>query len=171
MANAVQRLPHVDCERLGVSWRAKDIAGKRYGRLVAIRPVGRNQNRSVLWQCRCDCGSATVASVDSLQRASTSSCGCIRSHAARRRIVRAGGPWNRGKSYQIRTHEEEYRSLAAWRIAACKHHGAACQSCGWNKASCDVHHKVPRSSGGLNTIANAVVLCPNCHRVAHGAVA
>ncbi|WP_240538422.1 HNH endonuclease [Rhodoferax sp. PAMC 29310] len=31
----------------------------------------------------------------------------------------------------------------------------------------EVHHRVPLSVGGEDTVANAVGLCPNCHRAAH----
>lgn len=31
----------------------------------------------------------------------------------------------------------------------------------------EVHHKVPLAEGGDDTIANAIALCPNCHREAH----
>lgn len=31
----------------------------------------------------------------------------------------------------------------------------------------EVHHIVPLASGGLDTIENALALCPNCHRAAH----
>lgn len=31
----------------------------------------------------------------------------------------------------------------------------------------EVHHKLPLSEGGEDTVANAVGLCPNCHRSAH----
>lgn len=31
----------------------------------------------------------------------------------------------------------------------------------------EVHHKVPLSTGGKDTVANAMALCPNCHRAAH----
>ena len=45
--------------------------------------------------------------------------------------------------------------------------GATRERCGWDKARCDVHHRVARCDGGLNTISNGEVICPNCHRVAH----
>lgn len=45
--------------------------------------------------------------------------------------------------------------------------GLSCFKCGWNEASCDVHHIVPRSKGGTNDHTNLTILCPNCHRVAH----
>lgn len=31
----------------------------------------------------------------------------------------------------------------------------------------EIHHKVPLSKGGEDTVENAVALCPNCHRKAH----
>lgn len=31
----------------------------------------------------------------------------------------------------------------------------------------EVHHKVPLSAGGDDTVENAIALCPNCHRKAH----
>jgi 5-methylcytosine-specific restriction enzyme A len=31
----------------------------------------------------------------------------------------------------------------------------------------EVHHRVPLSSGGEDTVTNAIALCPNCHRAAH----
>lgn len=31
----------------------------------------------------------------------------------------------------------------------------------------EVHHRIPLSEGGKDTIKNAIALCPNCHREAH----
>jgi predicted HNH restriction endonuclease len=31
----------------------------------------------------------------------------------------------------------------------------------------EVHHKIPLAFGGEDTVANAIALCPNCHRGAH----
>ena len=42
-----------------------------------------------------------------------------------------------------------------------------CSCCGWNKASCDIHHIVPRGSGGSDEYSNLTYICPNCHRLAH----
>ncbi|SDU65979.1 HNH endonuclease [Desulfobacula phenolica] len=36
-----------------------------------------------------------------------------------------------------------------------------------NSPYLEVHHKKPLSEGGEDTVANAVALCPNCHRKAH----
>jgi 5-methylcytosine-specific restriction protein A len=31
----------------------------------------------------------------------------------------------------------------------------------------EVHHRKPLADGGEDTVANAVAVCPNCHRQAH----
>ena len=36
-----------------------------------------------------------------------------------------------------------------------------------NSPYLEVHHKLPLADGGDDTVANALALCPNCHREAH----
>lgn len=48
-----------------------------------------------------------------------------------------------------------------------KRMNVGCSICGWNEASCDVHHIVPKKNGGSNDHDNLTILCPNCHRKAH----
>lgn len=43
--------------------------------------------------------------------------------------------------------------------------GNKCEKCGWAEANCDVAHIIPRSKGGKDTRENALVLCPNHHRI------
>lgn len=162
-----RRLSVADQSRLGLSWRAENLAGRVFGSLKVLTPVGRSPQRSVIWLCVCECGKEFSASSSNLKSGSSTSCGCARSPAAKLRIKRSGGPWNIGAKYQIRDHDEDYRSLAAWRQAAIRVWGASCQVCGWDEGSCDAHHRIPKSQGGRNTILNAVVLCPNHHRIAH----
>lgn len=56
---------------------AKDIAGKRFGRLVAIRREGSLYNCAA-WLCKCDCGNTKVLPSHSLFNGLTKSCGCLR---------------------------------------------------------------------------------------------
>lgn len=47
-----------------------------------------------------------------------------------------------------------------------------CVSCGWQtpdglRTLIHVHHVIPISAGGDDTTENMVVLCPNCHAIAH----
>ena len=43
----------------------------------------------------------------------------------------------------------------------------SCQRCGWNKSYCDLHRIVNGKDGGLYTLDNVEILCPNCHRIEH----
>ena len=58
------------------SKKLKDITGKRFGNLVAIKRVG-IKNNSATWLCKCDCGNEKVIREGSLQQGLTRSCGCL----------------------------------------------------------------------------------------------
>lgn len=59
----------------------------------------------------------------------------------------------------------------AVRQAALKHYGRKCMACGFVPkidAQLDVHHLNPIAKGQRRTkIEDVVVLCANCHRLAH----
>jgi len=61
----------------------------------------------------------------------------------------------------------EHRDVNSWAKAVKQFFGKACMICGWDKASCDTHHIQEKSQGGLNTLRNAVVVCPNHHAEIH----
>lgn len=74
-----------DCEKA-----VKDLAGKRFGRLVALEPTDRRSGSNVVWLCRCDCGRMCEVDRQNLRRGTIKSCGCLRSDlAASRRAARA----------------------------------------------------------------------------------
>ena len=52
----------------------RDITGQRFVRLVAVRFVGK-QGKQSIWECICDCGNHTTASISNIGR-SVTSCGC-----------------------------------------------------------------------------------------------
>ena len=43
-----------------------------------------------------------------------------------------------------------------------------CMECGKTKAKFEVHHIMPRRSGGRSTISNLITLCPECHMKTFG---
>ena len=55
-----------------------DLAGNRFGMLVAIERAGKTKNDNALWLCQCDCGNTTKANATSLRIGDTISCGCIK---------------------------------------------------------------------------------------------
>jgi len=57
-----------------LSSMSKNLAGKRFGRLVAIR--SKNVNRRYVWLCRCDCGNEVWVQTANLLNGHSQSCGC-----------------------------------------------------------------------------------------------
>jgi len=58
--------------------KAKDISGKKYGRLTVIEWTGETSNRGRVWLCRCECGNTIEKSIGALNYGETKSCGCLR---------------------------------------------------------------------------------------------
>lgn len=65
--------------------KVKNLAGQRFGRLVAkeifarvVQPSGQIR---VEWLCKCDCGEETIVSSGNLSSGHVSSCGCLRCSA------------------------------------------------------------------------------------------
>ena len=52
-----------------------ELAGRRFGRLVAIERVGKRA-RQYVWRCACDCGAETTIPGSRLTSGNTTSCGC-----------------------------------------------------------------------------------------------
>src|SRR5262245_49685095 len=54
-----------------------DLAGVRFGRLRAIRPMGSNKRYNAIWECVCDCGGIKRTTAHRLISGKTQSCGCL----------------------------------------------------------------------------------------------
>ena len=68
--------------------RITDIAGKRYGRLLAEEFVGRNHRGNALWKCKCDCGAKKVTVLSQLNMGNVKSCGCLARELASERTAK-----------------------------------------------------------------------------------
>lgn len=64
----------------------KDHAGKRFGRLVAIR-FDRFESGRTYWLLKCDCGNETIAMTQHFLKGTTSSCGCLHSEISRKMTI------------------------------------------------------------------------------------
>ena len=78
--------------------RKQDITGERFGRLTAVRPTEqRDNNGSVIWELRCDCGNLTYKTVNALKSGRVLSCGCkyreTRSETVKHRRDMVEGTW------------------------------------------------------------------------------
>ena len=145
----------------------KDLTGLNVGRLHVLSPSKRDADGHVMWLCKCECGKTKEIASNSLTRKNpVQSCGCMNKTTAQAK-VKPDGAWNEGKSYAIQNGARCYKTRHGWAIAAIRKYGNKCQVCGWDKARCDVHHKHQKANGGLHTLENAIVICPNCHREEH----
>lgn len=54
----------------------KDLTGKRFGRLTALRRLDKKIGTCYAWLCQCDCGKLTEVSTNALLKGGTKSCGC-----------------------------------------------------------------------------------------------
>lgn len=75
--------------------------------------------------------------------------------------MRAGAGVSGGPSSQNRS--------GAWhrlRALALKRDGHRCRRCG-SARRLQVHHRIPRSEGGLKVLANVETLCKSCHLTSH----
>ena len=57
--------------------KARDLTGQRFGKLLALEPVGEDQQGRVLWRCQCDCGHQTIVIGCNLTSGNSKSCGCV----------------------------------------------------------------------------------------------
>jgi hypothetical protein len=71
-----------------------DLTGKRFGRwtVLAIHPGRRRYrtNTTLLWICRCDCGTERAVAGHSLRSGRTASCGCHNREQFIKRITKHG---------------------------------------------------------------------------------
>lgn len=157
----------IEAATMALHPNARDLTGLVVGMLTVLGCAGRSDDGHLKWLCLCECGKKKEVASNSLTRRSpVQSCGCMNKTRAQDRR-RPDGIWNEGKSYAIRNGEHCYRTRHGWAKAVVRHYGNQCERCGWKEARCDAHHRIPKAQGGLHTISNGIVLCPNCHRVEH----
>lgn len=58
--------------------RFRDLAGQRFGMLVALHVDGKDPTGKTKWACHCDCGARASATMLNLVKGVTKSCGCLR---------------------------------------------------------------------------------------------
>lgn len=67
-------------------FKQKDISGERFGKLVALRPVGKDSRRKTIWECRC---SSITKELPKLGGGQMGKPNVRYSNGARRRAIRA----------------------------------------------------------------------------------
>src|SRR3990167_7788387 len=65
----------------------KDLAGKRFGRLLVVKSSGQTNSRNYIWECICDCGNKKLVKSNNLVQKKTQSCGCYFLEVLRNRTL------------------------------------------------------------------------------------
>lgn len=68
----------------------KDLSGMAFGRWTVLGESGRTASGSILWQCRCSCGTEKAVFGPNLTRGLSTSCGCYSREATAARSVTHG---------------------------------------------------------------------------------
>ena len=65
-----------------------DLTNQRFGKLLAICPAPKRQDKYTRWICQCDCGQTAEIRTDFLRNGHTTSCGCVKqSHFGQANII------------------------------------------------------------------------------------
>lgn len=133
------------CKRHQPAKNRLDIAGVRFGALVAIEPAGPKH-----WRCVCDCGAETKKQTVHLTRDHTRSCGGCRVllDTVRNANIRMRNSTNSWA-----------KTVRDW---------GKCEACG-SKEQLHAHHIIPCAvDKSMTTDAdNGMCLCSSCHREVH----
>ena len=102
--------------------KQKDIAGQRFGKLIAIRVVGQDSYSRNIWECICDCGNYTEVMIGNLTSGSTQSCGCNHDgHPTHKETkTRLYRIWQNMKSRCYYDNDDAYMNYGARGISVCK---------------------------------------------------
>lgn len=143
-----------------------NLAGRRFGRLVAIREAGRVGKR-IYWECQCDCGGMKVTLADSLIYGSTRSCNCLAirkpGEAAAHNLFLIRRRDAAARNYSFELTEAEWYTLTQ---QPCFYCGLPpCQS--HNMSSYNgafIYNGVDRKDNEVGyTLANSVPCCKQCN--------
>ena len=105
-----------------------DVTGKRFTRLVAMSPAGKDKHGNTTWLCKCDCGEEKIVPIGSLTSGNTKSCGCLNrenlSKNPNRTIhgmskTRLYNTWNKMKNRCNSPNSNEYKYYGGRGIKVC----------------------------------------------------
>lgn len=102
-----------------------EMTGKRFGRLEVIERAA-NRGGSVIWKCRCDCGTIKDIPAKTLRNGTAQSCGCLQKEKVsmangthRMRKTRLYGIWHSMKNRCVDTNDIGYHLYGARGIKVC----------------------------------------------------
>lgn len=98
----------------------KDITGKRFSRLVVIKPD--ENSKKFKWICKCDCGNMSSVEAYNLNKGLTKSCGCLHRESITTHGMdgtKAYKAWISLKSRCYNKNDKDYKSYGGRGIKVC----------------------------------------------------
>lgn len=99
-----------------------DLSGQVYGRLTVLGDIGkRTNNKEILWQCICECGTIAYAKGSHLKSGAIRSCGCLNREARSKRRTQDLTGYE-DENFKVIRRVGSKHSKALWEVE-CKHCG------------------------------------------------
>ena len=93
-----------------------DISGQRFGRLIALEVIGRDNRGEKIWHCLCDCGKTKNVLSSNLRKGLTQSCGCLQKERAGEKVpIKDLTNQEFGKLKAIEPTEKRLNGQVIWR--------------------------------------------------------
>jgi hypothetical protein len=150
-----------------------DIAGCRYGRLVALEVADERRNNRVVWKCQCDCGNIFYTTAQLIRRGNTRSCGCLKSDmlslevgvAALHNVIRSYKHGARERNLEWNLNEDEVRSIVSSNCFYCDAPPSRSATIQDRPINGDfIYNGIDRVDNARGyTIDNAVPCCTQCN--------
>ena len=107
------------------------FVGKKFGRLTVLSRDGVDKFRSIIYLCRCSCGSVVKVRSSSLKSGHTKSCGCLRSEesgirnfihgmSSKTELSAEYSAWNNMKNRCYRKSDKRYMDYGGRGISVCR---------------------------------------------------
>lgn len=61
-----------------MNYNFNDLSGKKFNRLIGVKPVGKTRDRKIVWLFKCDCGKEHKAVGKDVKNGHIKSCGCLK---------------------------------------------------------------------------------------------
>ena len=108
-------------------WKAIDMIGKRFGRLVVISRAENSKAGHPRWNCLCDCGGTTITDGQDLRNGHTKSCGCLHKERDSEVHIKHGmsetpnyGVWTDMKQRCLNPNNKHYKDYGGRGIVVCE---------------------------------------------------
>lgn len=149
------------------------IAGRKFGRLTALKYVRTSRNGHALWECRCECGGTCEVNGHDLQNGHIKSCGCFRRDLASSHKGSRHPSWNADLDQESRNKRRRgsptQLQFSRVALAVRRRDFNTCVVCGCSGCMLHIHHLEPWAHAPAlrYDTANLVTLCRDCHDQFH----